>query len=382
MVEKRSFHISTISSHTSNVLDLTRAFAAGLVVLYHARIYVLGGMPTSIGGIIAYSVTNCGFPAVLWFFVISGYLVGGSVLADIEAGRVNFGRYFINRMTRLWIVLLPALVLVYALDSLRIDALGINVHAGYEATTSLAPRVFVGNALFLQTILVPTYGSNWALWSLACEFWYYLVFPLLLAHLMTTRMWLYRLGMLVTGVFLLLFLLRENVGLVWLFLVWCIGVGARALPGCLVKSEMLAWLAAIGAMLVYPYAHLILGPLATIAAAIAFGCAINATHGNPSKWRKYGKAVKTFGAFSYSLYLVHLPVQHYLLTMPRHNADPFLSLPPFSWTAVAAIVGLVVASYAAAFAFSLMTERHTQWLRNRVSVLFSVDGNAEGSVPL
>lgn len=363
--------VEKISPHTSNVLDLARAVAAGLVVLFHARLYVLGGQfPSSVSGALAYSVTNCGTQAVLWFFVISGYLVGGSVLADIKAARFSFERYFIHRMARLYVVLLPALVLVYVLDSLRIAALGINAHAGFETTTSLAPMNFLGNALFLQTILVPTYGSNYALWSLACEFWYYLLFPLLLAPLMITRSWPSRLWMSTCGGVLFLFLMRENISLAWLFVVWCIGVGVRVLPGRLVKSEALAWLAAIGAVLVYHFAHPVLGPLATLAVGIAFGCAINASHGKVSQWR-YARAVKGFGAFSYSLYLVHLPVQHYLLTMARHDADPFLSLPPFAWTTVIIIVGLVVASYASAFAFSLATERHTQWLRDRVSLLIA-----------
>ena len=358
--------VEKISPHTSNVLDLSRAVAAGLVVLYHARIHVLGGqLPTNFSGAIAYSVTNCGTQACLWFFVISGYLVGGSVLADIKARRFSFERYFINRMARLYIVLLPALALGYALDSVRVGALGINFHAGFETTTSLAPMTFVGNVLFLQTIMVPTLGSNNALWSLACEFWYYLVFPLLIAPLMTTRRWSSRLGMLMCGGILYLLLMKANISLAWLFVVWCVGVGVRALPSRLVKSEALAWVAAIGATLIYPFAHSILGPLATVAIAIAFGCAINASHGKDTTWR-YGSVVKSFGAFSYSLYLVHLPIQHYLLTMTRYNADPFLSLPASSPVAIAIIGGLVVVCYACAYAFSLATERHTRWLRHRL----------------
>jgi peptidoglycan/LPS O-acetylase OafA/YrhL len=42
----------------------------------------------------------------------------------------------------------------------------------YTATT------FVGNLAFLQTIAVPIFGTNGPMWSLANEFWYYLIFPL------------------------------------------------------------------------------------------------------------------------------------------------------------------------------------------------------------
>src|SRR5208282_6759170 len=39
------------------------------------------------------------------------------------------------------------------------------------------PILFLGNLAFLQTIAVPSYGSNVAMWSLANEAWYYLIFP-------------------------------------------------------------------------------------------------------------------------------------------------------------------------------------------------------------
>src|SRR5262249_14488667 len=37
--------------------------------------------------------------------------------------------------------------------------------------------IFLGNLFFLQTILVPTFGTNGPMWSLANEFWYYVLFP-------------------------------------------------------------------------------------------------------------------------------------------------------------------------------------------------------------
>src|SRR3954454_12514337 len=354
-----------ISPHTSNILDLARAAAAGLVVLSHAKIYTLGVNSPSGVSMIPYSITTCGTQAVFWFFVISGYLVGGSALIDIQAKRFSFRHYFVNRMARLYIVLLPALALGGLLDSLRVEALGLNYHAGFETTESLTPMTLLGNILFLETILVPTFGSNYSLWTLACEFWYYLIFPLLLAPLMTTKTWPSRLVMFSCGIVLYLLLMRQNGDLAWLFAVWCIGVGVRVWPYCLVKSEVLAWLGAVAAMLLFPVLHPILGPLTTLMVAITFACAVNASHKKKANW-KYGGIVKNFGAFSYSLYMIHLPIQHFFLTMTRHDAEIFLSLSPSSLMTIAVIVGLVTACYIFAFAFSLVTERHTQWLRDRL----------------
>lgn len=101
-----------MSPHTSHVLDATRALAAGLVVLFHAKINTFGSVPLSFWDQLLYAPANCGTPAVFWFFVISGYLVGGSVIAEIaQTSSFDFRRYLINRMTRLYVVLLPALAL-------------------------------------------------------------------------------------------------------------------------------------------------------------------------------------------------------------------------------------------------------------------------------
>src|SRR5260221_12686217 len=100
---------SKLTVHTSNVLDLARAAAAGLVVLMHARVAI--GDAEGVLGNIVYAAADCGTQAVFWFFVISGYLVGGSVISGIAENRFSFRSYFISRFSRLYIVLLPASLL-------------------------------------------------------------------------------------------------------------------------------------------------------------------------------------------------------------------------------------------------------------------------------
>ncbi len=100
------------------------------------------------------------------------------------------------RLTRLWVVLLPALVLTVALDlaGLRLFPQSTSIYHGPAGQSevranlihTLSPLVVAGNASFLQTILVPTAGSNIALWSLSNEFWYYLAFPFLVFALFPT----------------------------------------------------------------------------------------------------------------------------------------------------------------------------------------------------
>ncbi len=357
-----------LTVYTSNVLDLARASAAGLVVLMHARVAI--GDAEGVLGNIVYAAANCGTQAVFWFFVISGYLVGGSVISGIAENRFSFGPYFIARFSRLYIVLLPAFLLFCTLDGWRHAAVGMSVDAGLETVASLSLPTLLGNLVFVQTLLVPPLGSNHPLWSLANEFWYYVAFPLLLAPLMAdkargTRAALFVLGLLILGV-----IARLNISIVWLFVPWCMGAALRICPYRPIKSMMVAWLLAITFMLAFPYLHTVIGPLATLLVAGSFSAVLLASHGEAdlAPWR-HARMIKTFGEFSFSLYIIHLPLIYFLLTVPVGSPNPSKHLPQFSLAAAGSMALLVGASYCAAFLFAQLTERHTSWLRERFMAL-------------
>lgn len=180
-------------NHRLAHLDLLRGLAALAVCAGHLRAFLFVDFrQVTAPGIfdrLFYFATGLGHQAVVVFFVLSGYLVGGSVLTTYQQGRWSWRNYALRRLTRLWVVLLPALVLTLALDSLG-RSLG---HTGYDgalnylyssgptpnAPADVSPITFLGNALFLQTIRVDCFGTNGPLWSLANEFWYYALFPLL-----------------------------------------------------------------------------------------------------------------------------------------------------------------------------------------------------------
>jgi peptidoglycan/LPS O-acetylase OafA/YrhL len=117
--------------------------------------------------------------------VLSGYLISGSIFRMVERNTWNWKLYLTHRLVRLWIVLVPALLLGAALDlsGIRLN-LAPALYAGMTGThmlgnipASLNLKTFAGNLFFLQGILTPTLGSNTPMWSLANEFWYYLLFP-------------------------------------------------------------------------------------------------------------------------------------------------------------------------------------------------------------
>ncbi|TCP39304.1 peptidoglycan/LPS O-acetylase OafA/YrhL [Rhodovulum marinum] len=160
-----------------------------LVVAGHARAFVFEDH-TPGGGVLAdlfYLATGLGHQAVIIFFAMSGYLVGGPAIRMLWFGTFAWVPYVARRLSRLWIVAIPALLLTLAFDTFGASLSGGKGYDGsYNALLSSGPGAqgladssvtFLGNVLFLQTVTVPVFGSNGPMWSLANEFWYYVFIP-------------------------------------------------------------------------------------------------------------------------------------------------------------------------------------------------------------
>jgi peptidoglycan/LPS O-acetylase OafA/YrhL len=169
-----------------------RGLAALQVAAAHLRAEMFPGLREIVSPPIYYQAlafaTGFAHQAVIVFFLISGWLVGGSLLNKVDRASASPGTtaddaspwlaYAIDRLTRLWTVLVPALCLMLlvgvvteTVDPARVDVSTANE---YSATA------FIGNLVGLQTVVVENFGGNYALWSLANETWYYIQFPLLL----------------------------------------------------------------------------------------------------------------------------------------------------------------------------------------------------------
>jgi peptidoglycan/LPS O-acetylase OafA/YrhL len=177
-------------------LDAMRGVAAVLVVVFHMRgmLYVPFDQVAGHRGLAhgAYMLAGLGHQAVVIFFVLSGFLVGGTALRSFERGQWSWRRYMMQRLVRMWVVLLPALALGALMD--RIALWRVARHSTAQALyllegvpERLNVRTFAGCAAFVQTMFVPVLGSNVSLWSLANEFWYYVLFPLALCTLWPRR---------------------------------------------------------------------------------------------------------------------------------------------------------------------------------------------------
>ena len=213
----------------NDFIDFLRGSAATIVLFTHLFYACYGPYDPLIHSSIVYKVlyfiAGLGHAAVIVFFVVSGYLVGGGVVSSVQ---FQWKEYLIRRLGRLMVVLVPSLLLTGLWDFTGTAIAGVETYSGLMRDgvgsgpvnyTSDSFVVLLGNLVFLQTIFVETYGSNGPLWSLAYEFWYYIIFPA--AWLCLRRK---SVGNLVLVLTVVPVLWLYNVTILHLFSIWLLGV--------------------------------------------------------------------------------------------------------------------------------------------------------------
>lgn len=362
----------------SDHLNLIRGVAALAVVWDHARPQFFqdfrDGSHYSPFTIALYVTSRFGHTAVVVFFVLSGLLVGSAVVDDVGAGRWSWRDYLAKRLTRLYVVLIPAVALTLAADRAWV-ALTAGRH-GPAGSIDITPRfvlegstpaVVLGNLAFLQTIAVRTLGCNFALWSLANEFWYYMIFPCL---------WLAgrggggpgrRSALAAAGAAGLAFV-GPNIR--FYFLLWLIGTVLCFLPPApwLRGRSRRARAAAAAALL--PFAALILllmfrklpteGRGVDSALALTFGFFLYALLHlrEPSRVGPYARVAGALAGCSYTLYLVHMP----LLVLFR-AALTFEAVWPLDFQHALYACAVLLVVLGIAYALSRVTEAKTDAVR-------------------
>ena len=180
--------ISSMLSERSLFLHYLRFFSALIVCLGHTKEFLFVHMDETAHVLekVTRLFLGLGPSAVLVFFFLSGYLVGGNEIVNLVRKKLNFSNYIFNRLTRLWIVLLPALLATYALNAFTCRNSRISLYCAADSALAshaeVPPQVsqeisdLIFNAFFLQPFKGTQWGGNGPLWSLSYEFWYYLVF--------------------------------------------------------------------------------------------------------------------------------------------------------------------------------------------------------------
>lgn len=159
------------------VLNWIRGICALLVVLGHARNFYPFRDFTRSGDISGWNSvllipTALAMESVSIFFLISGFLVGGQVWRNISARNFKWNRFLADRLTRLWVVLIPGLFVSELVRNI-IEKNGILFSTSRDSLLNLGC-----NTAFLMPTRCEPFASNESLWSLGYEFYFYLVFAL------------------------------------------------------------------------------------------------------------------------------------------------------------------------------------------------------------
>lgn len=180
------------SSQASVYLDAVRGAAAVLVLLGHLRFLFfqdLSLLPAHRAvATVPYMLLGAGHQAVMVFFVLSGYLISGSIFRMLDTDQWSWKRYLTHRVVRLWVVLIPVLLVCIPWDwvGLHLHNPGAILLYGGQVKNHIVneavgprfrPAPWFGTLFFLHGTFTTAFGSDGALWSLANEFWYYILFP-------------------------------------------------------------------------------------------------------------------------------------------------------------------------------------------------------------
>jgi peptidoglycan/LPS O-acetylase OafA/YrhL len=286
-------------------IQALRAFAAILVVIYHA------------------GITSGGYIGVDIFYVISGYLITGLLLRELDkTGTLGLRAFYLRRVKRLlptsfFVLFITAITAWYLYPtSMRAD-LGKDIAAA---------GIYISNYLFAfwqmdyqNLSAIPPVVIHY--WSLAVEEQFYLFWPFIILALYK-KGGRRRVGQGVVAISIASFLFslyQTSVEPIWAFYslptrAWELGVGALLLyiPARIKFSQNYLWIA-LGLFIYGTFIFRDSTPFPGTAALVpVFATAISlaAVHSWPKILNRIGthRVIQWLGEISYPLYLWHWPL--------------------------------------------------------------------------
>ncbi len=378
-----------VDSWASIHFDLLRGLAAFFVLFGHWRNLFFLDFPQLAAYrwllAIPYVLSAAGHQSVVFFFVLSGYFIGGTVFRAIEHDQWDWRSYLMRRVVRLWNVLLPALLLCLLWDRLGIH-LGrapalyggrVSNHVLLDVTQLLAPHIFFGNLFFLQGILTPVFGSDSALWSLANEFWYYILFPLGAVALWPRARWIHRLLCAVLFVATAWFI---RGGILGAFPIWLAGAALFKLPSPSFNPRTAKYLRVAAALIyltvffslskIHSIPDLASDYLLTVVTFLFLWLLLSAKETFQPQLRGV-HASRELARFSYTLYAAHIPLLVFAASLFIRDSR-WYPTPVNLLKGVGILFAVLLYSYALAF----LTEFRTDAIRQRLEHFLGMDTTA------
>jgi peptidoglycan/LPS O-acetylase OafA/YrhL len=355
------------------ILDHLRWLSASAVALSHVRNHLMVDFADikdpSLFAKAFYFFTGYGHIAVVVFFVISGFLVGGNLLKTASSPQfyIEWSDFIVDRISRIFIVLWPALVLsALVLGFTELVAPSVPFAASVHWDSSWAEPIksdldatkWLYCALLINEIVGKTILLDNPLWSLSYEWAYYMLSLSLLLIFRRVYTKGSRIFIVYTCALLLLVALNKPIVL-WGGVVWSAGLLARVvlnrgyIKGRLVFAGSLAIaVATLAVARVRPVDDLVVG--VSVALLLAH-----------SRWRTWGAARRlghTLAGFSYSLYVTHCPF-FALLMVSAQRIDLVQHRLSYSLASVTVAIGCWVLLMVLARSFAYLTEDRTATLR-------------------
>jgi len=349
-------------------LDLLRGLAAISVMLFHIRnasFVEYGALPEqqkTIAIAVLFALSRLGSEAVLVFFVLSGFLVGGRLVHHVQAGTFVAQNYAIDRVTRIFLPLIPACLLTALLARLALK-------------THVSVFVLLANMTGLNEILTPTLPANGPLWSLSYEIWFYITGGSLAWFFVNRRS--------ITAVCLIALsiaafsVLNTSFLIYWLFgaLTYSL-IGTRQAISLFVSGVLLAAVGIasfelnLGSKLFTSTSYI---PLEASRGLICIGTSLALPFLCGSGVERRLNAVRWFAGTiaggSYTLYLVHYPITSALSAVfPKSAVIDWESIAYFLARALLCVLATVVFY----FCFERNTKTVRKWLRSVMAQGFQV----------
>ena len=346
-----------MNNAVSDYCLLLRVVAAHLVVIGHAASYfgVLGFTQWP-------SMPYVQSVAVIVFFFLSGFTIAWLCDFRKNLSGYTYQHFIIDRFCRIFIPLLPVLLVYAVLEYLFYGTIPHPYPDSYNLDA------FVSNALLITPQPFPSapFGTNRPLWSIAQEWWLYVSYGVVALGISSGKAYV-RISLFCLFLFSLCFTITDilgggkDLGIVWFLgvIAWK-SISFKVFDRLSVYWIFLTFLVALLLLLapsVWPRdgTYTLLWNI-LVSVPLFFSFLIAARFNASFICGSFKGVIEYMGAYSYTLYLSHYPIMEFF-----YRAEYFLSAPWLGFFISCGLAMLVTYLLASVFEFRYKIYRNYLW---------------------